>query len=94
MMEKQKSRCPDATALRPNKCNLKTIRQLQDTKELHDSQFRFVLNRLSPALKKHAEILAFFEAKNLKKKNHDVLRIVVLNRTRNDRERNAININL
>ena len=67
---------------------------MQDNKELHDFQFRFVLNRLSPVLKKHAEILAFFEAKNLKKKNHDVLRIVVLNRTRNDRERNAININL
>jgi hypothetical protein len=66
---------------------------MQDNKELHDFQFRFVLNRLSPVLKKHAEILAFFEAKNLKKKNHDVLRIVVLNRTRMT-ERNVINLNL
>jgi hypothetical protein len=75
MMEKQKSRCPDATALRPNK-QLKTLIQMQDNKELHDSQFRSVLKRLSPVLKKHAKILAFYEAKNLKQKTHDVLHIV------------------
>ena len=66
---------------------------MQDTEKPHDFQFRSVLKRLSPVLKKHAEILAFFEAKNLKKKNHDVLRIVVLNRTRMT-ERNVINLNL
>jgi len=49
---------------------------MQDNKELHDFQFRSVLKRLSPVLKKHAEILAFFESKNLKKKTHDVSRIV------------------
>jgi len=49
---------------------------MQDTKKLHDSQFRFVLSRLSPVLKKHAEILAFYEVKNLKQKTHDVRHIV------------------
>jgi hypothetical protein len=53
---------------------------MQDNKKLHDFQFRSVLKRLSPLLKKHAEILAFYEAKNLKrKKNHDALHIVVRN---------------
>ena len=46
--------------------------QMQDTEKPHDFQFRFVLNRLSPVLKKHAEILAFYEAK----KTHDVWHIV------------------
>ena len=36
---------------------------MQDTEKLHDFQFRSVLKRLSPVLKKHAEILAFFESK-------------------------------
>jgi hypothetical protein len=49
---------------------------MQDTEKPHDSQMRRVLSRLSPVLKKHAEILAFYEAKNLKKKTHDVWRIV------------------
>jgi hypothetical protein len=49
---------------------------MQNSKKLHDFQFRFVLRRLSPVLKKHAEILAFYEAKNLKKKTHDVRHIV------------------
>jgi hypothetical protein len=74
-MMKSKSRCPDATALRPNK-QLTTLIQMQDNKELYDSQIRLVLKRLSPVLKKHAEILAFYEAKNLKKKTHDVSHIV------------------
>jgi len=38
----------------------------------YDSQFRRVLKRLSPVLKKHAEILASCEAK----KTHDVWHIV------------------
>jgi len=43
-----------------------------------DSQWaRSVLSSVSAILKKHAEILAFYEAKNLKQeKNHDALRIV------------------
>jgi hypothetical protein len=49
---------------------------MQDNKKPHDSQIRLVLKRLSPVLKKHAEILAFYEAKNLKKKTHDVRHIV------------------
>jgi hypothetical protein len=49
---------------------------MQDTEKPHDSQIRLVLRRLSPVLKKHAEILAFYEAKNLKKKTHDVRHIV------------------
>jgi hypothetical protein len=49
---------------------------MQDTEKPHDSQMRRVLSRLSPVLKKHAEILAFYEAKNLKKKTHDVSHIV------------------
>ena len=49
---------------------------MQDTKKLHDFQFRSVLKRLSPVLKKHAKILAFYEAKNLKQKTHDVWHIV------------------
>jgi len=49
---------------------------MQDTKKLHDFQFRSVLKRLSPVLKKHAEILAFYEAKNSKQKTHDVWHIV------------------
>jgi len=49
---------------------------MQDTEKPHDSQIRLVLKRLSPVLKKHAEILAFYESKNLKKKTHDVSRIV------------------
>jgi hypothetical protein len=49
---------------------------MQDNKELYDSQIRLVLKRLSPVLKKHAEFLAFYEAKNLKEKAHDVRHIV------------------
>jgi len=41
---------------------------MKDNKKRHDLQFRLVLRRLSPVMKKHAEILAFFEAKNLQKK--------------------------
>ena len=42
-----------------------------------DSQWaRSVLSSVSAILKKHAEILAFYEAKNLKQKSHDVSRIV------------------
>jgi len=43
-----------------------------------DSQWaRSVLSSVSAILKKHAEILAFYEAKNLKQeKTHDALRIV------------------
>jgi hypothetical protein len=49
---------------------------MQDTEKPHDSQIRLVLKRLSPVLKKHAEILAFYESKNLKEKAHDVRHIV------------------
>jgi len=45
---------------------------LQDTNQSHDFQMQRVLRSLSAALKKHCEILAFFEAK----KTHDVSRIV------------------
>ena len=42
-----------------------------------DSQWaRSVLSSVSAILKKHAEILAFYEAKNLKQKSHDALHIV------------------
>ena len=50
--------------------------QMQDTEKPHDFQFRSVLKRLSPVLKKHAKILAFYEAKNSKQKTHDVWHIV------------------
>jgi len=49
---------------------------MQDTEKPHDFQFRSVLKRLSPVLKKHAKILAFYESKNLKKETHDVWHIV------------------
>ena len=52
---------------------------MQDTEKPHDFQFRSVLKRLSPVLKKHAEILAFYESKNLKKKTHEVRHIVGTN---------------
>ena len=48
-----------------------------DTNKPLDSQWaRSVLSSVSAILKKHAEILAFYEAKNLKQKSHDVSRIV------------------
>ena len=49
-----------------------------DTNKPLDSQWaRSVLSSVSAILKKHAEILAFYEAKNLKQeKTHDALRIV------------------
>jgi hypothetical protein len=51
-----------------------------DNKPLDSQCVRRALRRISLVLRKHAEILAFYEAKNLKqKKSHDVLRIVGCN---------------
>jgi hypothetical protein len=48
---------------------------MQDTKKIHDSQFRSVLKRLSPVLQRHSEFISFCE----ERKNHDALHIVVSN---------------